>query len=143
VTIKVNGRTYGHSVESRLSADNIQKLAGNLAQITLDGLWTPVVVNRTGYIGCLQSEDEIEMYAGDHADINRVNVPCTSSAPVEVKARSPANLAPGTVRPSPLTQLSGKETRVNWSDFPDTIEADKFVHVITDGGAKPNPGSAG
>jgi ribonuclease HI len=27
-------------------------------------------------------------------------------------------------------------------EFPTKVEVDKFVHVITDGGARPNPGSA-
>jgi ribonuclease HI len=36
-----------------------------------------------------------------------------------------------------------REPFKNWSEFPGLLERDKMVHVMTDRGARPNPGSAG
>jgi ribonuclease HI len=54
-----------------------------------------------------------------------------------------ADLKPGKVKANYLGQQSEKETHLMWGDIPAVLEHDKYVHMIIDGGAKPNPASAG
>jgi ribonuclease HI len=42
-----------------------------------------------------------------------------------------------------MGQQANRGKLINWDEIPSVLEKDKFVHVITDGGARPNPGSAG
>jgi hypothetical protein len=82
----------------------------------------------------------ILLYPGTREDIDRVDQPRTSvSAADPMSNKKPA---PGSIGPDFLTQPSAREQRVNWDDFPVQIEKDKLVHVVTDGGANPNPGPA-
>jgi hypothetical protein len=54
-----------------------------------------------------------------------------------------ANLTPGKIKPNHLGQQASCETQLLWGDISAVLEPDQFVHIITDGGARPNPGSAG
>jgi ribonuclease HI len=36
-----------------------------------------------------------------------------------------------------------REQKIDWLQFGQELERDKMVHVVTDGGARPNPGAAG
>jgi ribonuclease HI len=42
-----------------------------------------------------------------------------------------------------LARQADRETRVDWLEFRQRVERDKMVHVVTDGGARPNPGAGG
>jgi ribonuclease HI len=42
-----------------------------------------------------------------------------------------------------MGQQANREMLINSDEIPTTLDRSKFVHVITDGGARPNPGSAG
>jgi ribonuclease HI len=50
---------------------------------------------------------------------------------------------PGTTSPNWLAIQASREERVDWDKFAVGLELDKMVHIITDGGALPNPGAAG
>jgi hypothetical protein len=39
--------------------------------------------------------------------------------------------------------LQETETFLNWDQFQAQIEHDKMIHVVTDGGARPNPANGG
>jgi ribonuclease HI len=52
-------------------------------------------------------------------------------------------LVPGKVKQNDLGTQARRETLVMWGDIAPMLTRDMYVHVITDGGASPNPGSAG
>jgi hypothetical protein len=132
---------FGRSVDSRITVEELQRLAGNQPKMTLQGYWVPIVTDGEGHIGCLCSQDQILMYHGTQADIEKVNQPRMSAS---IAAPAPKKkITPEPVGTNFLAQLAAKETRVDWDDFPAQIEKDNSVHVVTDGGANPNQGSAG
>jgi hypothetical protein len=53
--------TFGHSVDSLITVEKLQRLAGNAAQLTLNGYWVPIAIRGEGTIGCLRPHDEIEL----------------------------------------------------------------------------------
>jgi ribonuclease HI len=134
--------TFGYSVDSRITVDKFQKLAGNAAQLTLEGYWIPVLVRGEGTVGCLYPHDEIEIRAGTQEDIDRIVAPRTSASP-PTRSTPKDKLTPGTVESNYIGQQSGMDALVSWDTTPALLERGKFIHVLTDGGARPNPGSAG
>jgi ribonuclease HI len=42
-----------------------------------------------------------------------------------------------------LAIQASREQRIDWIEFGQNLERDKMAHIITDGGANPNPGPAG
>jgi ribonuclease HI len=120
----------------------LQRISGTAAHVTLDGYWVPMVIKGEGRIGCLCPHDEIELRPGTQADIDQIVEPRTSaSAPARSVPKS--LLSPGTVECNYLGPQASRESLVNWDELPSMLDKDKYVHVITDGGARPNPGNAG
>jgi hypothetical protein len=140
VVITIGSKTFGHSVDSRVSVDMLQRIAGNEAQVTLEGYWVPIVVKGEGYIGCLCPHDEIMVYPGTQSDIDRINQARTTSA---AHSLSKPKLVTASIFSNFLTRQSARDRRVSWEEFPGQLQLDKMVHVITDGCANPNPGPAG
>jgi hypothetical protein len=103
VVIAIGSKTFGHSVDSRVSVDMLQRIAGREAQITLEGYWGPVVIEGEGYIGCLCPHDGILMYPGTQADIDQINDPRTSSSSSGLSVPK-SKRTPGTIGPNFLTQ---------------------------------------
>jgi hypothetical protein len=118
----------------------LQKIAGHEAQMTLDGSWVPIVTDGEGHIDCLCPHDEILMYPSTQADVERINQARTTSAASAMPKRQ---LAPASISTNFMSQQSARKTRVNWGDIHPLLEPDKLIHVMTDGGANPNPGLAG
>jgi hypothetical protein len=50
IVITVGSVTFGHSVDARITADKLQRIAGNEARTTMDGYWVPIVTKGDGYI---------------------------------------------------------------------------------------------
>jgi hypothetical protein len=59
VVITIRSKTFGHSVDSRISVEMLQRIAGNAEQITSEGYRVPIVTQGEGYIGCLCDHDQI------------------------------------------------------------------------------------
>jgi hypothetical protein len=122
----------------------LQRIAGNAAHVTLEGYWVPVVVNGEGRIGNLCSQDEIELRPATQADIDQIVDPRTTADAALPSGPSPkTHLKPGTVGNNYLEQQASRERYVPWDQFSSFIDKEKFVHIVTDGGARPNPGNAG
>jgi hypothetical protein len=120
VIITIGSKTFGHSLDSGVSVDMLQRIAENQAKMTLKGYWVPVVVKGEGYIGCLCPNYEILFYPASQVDIDKVNQPRTSSSSGMTQAPRP-KLAQGTigqnfclnkplVNPDFVDGLSGFET---------------------------------
>jgi hypothetical protein len=142
VEIAIGGETFGHSVDSRVSVEMLQKIAENATQTTLSVYWVPIVTEWEGYIGCLCPHDKILMYPGTQSDIDRINQPRTTAA----SGTPPAprrNLTPASTETNSMARQSSRESYVPWGDIAALLEIDKYVHVITDGGSNPVPGPAG
>jgi hypothetical protein len=77
VVITVGAMTFGHSVDSRVTVEMLQRIARNVAQSAIEGYWIPIVTRGEGTIGCLCPHDEILIYPGTQEDIDRINEPCT------------------------------------------------------------------
>jgi hypothetical protein len=96
VVVTIGSKTIGHSVDSRISVEILQKIAENEAQMTLDGYFVPILTKGEGYIGCLCPHYEIFMYPGKQVDIDKVNQPRTSSTsgivPPPSKRLTPASV---------------------------------------------------
>jgi hypothetical protein len=144
VTITLGTFTFGHSVDSKISAEMLQRIAGNAAHVTLEGYWIPVVINGEGRIGNLCPHDEIELRPGSQAEIDQIINPRTNAnAPLPTNPFSKTHLKPGSLGCNYLEQQASRETYVPWDQFAPGVDKEKFVHVVTDGGARPNPGNAG
>jgi ribonuclease HI len=122
----------------------LQRIAGNAAHVTLDGYWIPTVINGEGKIGCLCPHDEIELRPGTQAEIDQIVDPrTTADAALPTRSTPKSLLSPGTVENNYLGQQANRETLISWDVLPAQLDKEKFVHVVTDGGARPNPGNAG
>jgi hypothetical protein len=129
-------------VDSKITVEKLQRLAGNAAHLTLNGYWVPTVIRGEGKIGCLCFQDEIELRPGTQEDIDQIVEPRTSACP-PTRPTPKDQLRPGSVETNYMGQQANREKLINWDEIPAILEKDKFVHVITDGGARPNPGNAG
>jgi hypothetical protein len=110
--------------------------------MNLDGYWLPIAKEGKGRIGALISVDHITLYPATAADIQQVIQPRTSTSAGE-PPREHAELRPGTMKSNFLAIQTSREPFVPCDQFMDMIERHKMTHVATDGGARPNPGSAG
>jgi hypothetical protein len=140
VIITIGAITFGHSVDSRITVEDLQRLASNAAQLTLEGYWVPVGTKGEAYIGCLCSQDEILVYPSTQEDIGRINEPRTNG---DQRMTPKESLKPGKIQRNYLGSQASRETQLVWGDIASVLTYGKYVHVITDGGASPNPGSAG
>lgn len=73
VEIIVGNKSFGHSVDARVTVEMLQRIAGNGLQIILEGYWVPVVITGEGRVGRLQSGDKVLMQPATDEDIERIN----------------------------------------------------------------------
>jgi ribonuclease HI len=108
--------------------------------VNLKGYWTAIVSNGLGRIGAICSGDHVPIQPSTDADIQRVVQPRTSAS----AGGSPQKpLKPGKVKTDWLAVQRDREPFVSSDEFPATLQQDKMVHIVTDGGARPNQGPAG
>jgi hypothetical protein len=87
-----------------------------------------------------QSGDRITLKPGTAADIQKVIQQRTSASSASQISKP---LKPGKASTDWLAVQRSREQFVPWTEFPATLERDKLVQIVSDGGARPNPGSAG
>jgi hypothetical protein len=90
--------------------EDLQRLAGNASQLTLEGYCVPIVTKGDGYIACLCSQDEILIYPGSQEEIDRVVELRTTSGPLMTPK---ASLRPGHVKQNYLGTQANRETLVS------------------------------
>jgi ribonuclease HI len=145
VDFKCQGRIMGHSVPTNIKEGEIQRLVSDMLQLDLDGYCVATVVEGMGRIGALVSGSTVELTPATAAQIKSV-VQARTSATTDPKQQGGADtrdLRPGSTSPNWLAIQASREKRVDWDKFAAGLERDKMVHIITDGGARPNPGAAG
>jgi ribonuclease HI len=147
VTFKCMGRTVGASVLSNIKESGIQRFVANSLHVNLDGYWVATVTEGFGRIGALCREYTVTLTPATTQDIQRVAQARTSAAaitkPRKTKTHAPRKATPGTISHDWLAIQRAREQEVEWIKFGQELERDKMVHVVTDGGARPNPGAAG
>jgi hypothetical protein len=145
IVIMVGPVTFGHSVDSRITEDKLQRIAGSEAKMNLEGYRIAIVRSGAGHIRCLSSRDHVLIYPGTAQDVARIDEPRTLSRTRENSDQTVLvrKLTPASISASHLTRQVTEEPFVPWGDFQATLQLDKMVHGITSGCARPNPGSAG
>jgi ribonuclease HI len=113
-------------------------------QVNLNGYWVATVTEGLGRIGALISGSTVTLTPATSDQIQRV-VQARTVATSEPKKKTyePRKTKPGSVSPNWLALQASREQRIEWDEFAAGVERDKMVHIITDGGARPNPGAAG
>jgi ribonuclease HI len=118
-----------------------------MMQVNLNGYWVATVTEGFGRIGALCKESTVTLTPATAEQIQRVvqaRTTATSDAkPHKPKKHEPRKATPGTASKNWLAILASREKPVEWLRFGRELERDKMVHVVTDGGARPNPGAAG
>jgi ribonuclease HI len=135
------------SVANNLKESQIQRLVANVLQMNLNGYWVATVTEGFGRIGMLISGSTVTLTPATTAQIQRV-VQARTTATSDAKPRKPKThesrkATPGTVSKNWLAIQGSREKQVEWIRFGQELERDKMVHVVTDGGARPNPRAAG
>jgi ribonuclease HI len=147
VVFKCLGRTVGMNISNNLKESQIQRLVANMLQVNLHGYWVATVTEGFGRIGALCKESTVTLTPATSEQIQRVvqaRTTATSDAkPRKPKKHEPRKATPGTASTNWLAIQASRETPVEWLRFGQELERDKMVHVVTDGGARPNPGAAG
>jgi hypothetical protein len=103
------------------------------------------IVEGRGRIGELVTGSTVELTPATAAQVQRV-IQARTTASTDTKNREEPDkgkLKPGKAKPNWLAIQASREQRVDWLKFGAELERDKMVHIITDGGARPNPGAAG
>jgi hypothetical protein len=141
-------REIGLSVDSKINEKDIQRLVANSLQLNLNGYWVATIIEGLGRVSELVSGSTVELIPATSAQIQRVVRARTmaNADPESPKASNGASkrkAQPGTASPNWLAIQASREERIEWIKFGQELERDKMVHVITDGGARPNPGAAG
>jgi ribonuclease HI len=147
VTFKCMGRTVGLNVKNDISEAAMQRLVANTLKLNLNGYWVATVTEGYGRIGALWKNSTVTLTPATPAQIQNLTQPRTS-AKSDREPRKPKDLdgrkmETGTASKNWLAIQSDREHEVPWLEFKQRVERDKMVHVVTDGGARPNPGAAG
>jgi hypothetical protein len=119
IVIEVEGAEFGYAVDARISESDLQKIAGKPLRTKLKGYWYVRVISGDGYLGRLCS--------GDHVGIDSGTKPVVA----------------GGSRPDFLAIQGKRESFSDLEAFEGPLDRVKILHVVTDGGARPNPGAAG
>jgi ribonuclease HI len=138
-------RTIGISVPSNAKESQLQRIVANTLQVNLNGYWVAAVTEGLGRIGALISGSTVALTPATADQIKRVAQARTiaTSESKKKETHEPRKTQPGTTSPNWLAIQASREQRVGWGEFAAGLERDKMVHIITDGGARPNPGAAG
>jgi ribonuclease HI len=145
VTFKCLERIIQISVKANAKESELQRIVANTMQVNLNGYWVAAVTEGLGRIGALISGSTVTLTPATADQIQRVVQARTivTSDPKKKKTHEPRKTKPGSVSPNWLAFQASREQRVEWDEFAAGLERDKMVHIITDGGARPNPGAAG
>jgi hypothetical protein len=144
------GRTVGISVANNVKESMIQRIVANTLQVNLTGYWVAAVTNGFGRIGGLCNGSTVSLTPATPAQIQSVIQARTTAAaegrPKKMKKQKKSESRKATPAKSSINWLAlqaSREQEVDWLVFRERVERDKMVHVVTDGGARPNPGSGG
>jgi hypothetical protein len=147
VTFRCMEQTIKISVKANLKESEIQRIVANTMQVNLNGYWVATVTEGFGRIGALISGSTVMLTPATPDQIQRVIQARTSatseSATRRTKNHDSRKMTPGTSSPNWLAVQASRERQIDWIEFGQQLERDKMVHVVTDGGARPNPGAAG
>jgi ribonuclease HI len=147
VTFLCEGREVHCSVERGMKESMIQRRVANELQMNLNGYLVARVTEGHGYVGMLCQDSTVTLTPATPAQIQSV-IQARTSATADTRSRKPKTGEPRKQTPPSksikwLDVSRSKETEVNWLVFGQNLERDKMVHIVTDGGARPNPGAAG
>jgi ribonuclease HI len=147
ITFRCLDRTFAVSVQANSKESELQRIVANVMQMNLDGYWVAAGTEGLGRIGALISGSTVTLTPATTDQIQRVVQARTNATsepkPGKVKTHEPRKTQQGTASKNWLAIQASREERVDWIKFGQELERDKMVHVITDGGARPNPGAAG
>jgi hypothetical protein len=125
----------------------IQRYVANMLQMNLNGYWAATVTEGHGRIGPLARDSTVTLTPATAEQIQRViqarTTETSDAKPRKQKEHDTRKAVPGTASKNWLAVQSSREKEVEWLQFGRELEHDKMVHVVTDGGARPNPGAAG
>jgi ribonuclease HI len=144
------GRTVGISVDNNIKESAIQRIVANTLRVNLTGYWVATVTNGFGRIGALFNGSTVTLTPATPAQIQSVIQARTTAAaegrPKKSKTQKKSESRKATPAASSVNWLAlqaSREQEADWLEFRQRVEKDKMVHVVTDGGARPNPGSGG
>jgi hypothetical protein len=147
ITFKCVGRTIATSVKANLKESEIQRTVANVMQMNLDGFWVATVTEGSGRIGALINGSTVTLTPATAEQIQRVVQARTNATsepkPRKEKTHEPRKAKLGTSSKNWLAIQGSREKQVEWIQFGQELERDKMVHIVTDGGARPNLGAAG
>jgi hypothetical protein len=140
-------RTDITSVKANATESEIQRLVANLMQVNLHGYWNATVTEGYGRIGALITGSTVTLTPATPNQIQQIVQPRTSASPdpkpQKDKSHDTREITTGTMSTNWLAIQASREQRKEWIEFGQNLERDKMMHIITGGGARPNPGAAG
>jgi hypothetical protein len=128
-------------LDYRIVADVLWKKFSKKACLPADKsghLWYPVVMEGEGR---LCGGDTVKFVPGTPEDVANIVNPKTSATDEPAPCRKSVALVPG--EKDRLEKLQQLEMFMYWDQFKEQIIHDNMIHIVTDGGARPNPGHAG
>jgi ribonuclease HI len=139
------------SVASDVKESMIQRIVANMTQKNLNGYWVAKVVDGFGRVGALCNGATVRLTPATPAQIQNVIQARTTSndssyhpdKPRKPKTHEQRKAKSATTSTNWLGIQANREKEVDWLEFRQRVERDKMVHVVTDGRARPNPGSGG
>jgi hypothetical protein len=143
ITYVFGGQMRSDSVPHNITEQDIQRRAANTFRVKMDGYWVATVTQGTGRVGALQNGDYVSLNPATALDIQRVVQARTTAAEKGEKCVDKRALVTGTARTDWLAIQFVREKFIEWGEFAAQLEADKMIHIVIDGGARPNPGAAG
>jgi hypothetical protein len=137
----VDGEIVKLSVDCRIFSEDLKKKVEKSLRRNMPRYWYPFVAERSGRMGHLCSGDVVMFVQGNPSDIAETVQPRTSPSVAPVSRPKPGVQPPH--EKDWLTQLQNIEPSMEWGPFEAQIARGKMIHVVTDGGARRNPGNAG
>jgi hypothetical protein len=139
------GRVIGISVDADVTEEMIQRQVANTLHVNLDGYWVATVLEGGGRLGALLSHSTAALNPATAEDIRKVVQARTlaEADPKTKKKKDGRPLKPGSSSTNWLAIQGARQEFVDWDQFADQLDRNKIVHIATDGGAQPNPGSGG
>jgi hypothetical protein len=132
------------NMSCRISADKLRTAFSEQDGIRAGSsgdYWHPIVIEGEGRMGRLCGGDRVMFVKASREIVALIAEPHTSEKPWPPLSLVSAVSVPG--EKDWLGKLRKKETFALWDQLRDQIEHDKMIHVVTDGGARPNPGKPG
>jgi hypothetical protein len=139
--LEVDGRIFATRVDARVLSAMFQRKAAQELRMNLLGLSYPFVFSGDGYIGPLCPGDHVVFVPGNGSDVAAMDQPRTRAQP-DPKRKKQKNIS-ASKSENFLDRLEEKEKFEYIEAFSRQIRVDTTIHVVTDGGANPNPGAAG